>query len=735
MEVLYKKYAQEDVRAFVGIDPSVSFKNVLNALLASPRYRSTELTSTATLYSQYLDAALMTTGRRWERLTNGSALRARAAKEDPDNADEAKGISVRTFLPVLAERLFADARIVEYINDILIYWIGPMLLPRVDVLDWGGCTKKELIDRRIVTTEAVQTLELLAPQIQMRMDSFPVPNLEQAFYLPLPDEALVSEFATLLMTLDRWRLDDSWIPTVDKEKGSDRSYGPTYRIRAMVERFEEYTVPYITSALRLFYAFGHRQREVCREAYRFTEPRFRVIAEAELADEREFLSLPVHPLVSYFENLWRSGIVRSAAGNHPAIWVRQNVFEALKSGTVTAGDNHVGGEEGDAAIRYTCEGTSPLRSAYISRLSDGSTIPGPSGDCDGGNWGNWAYYRDANKHIAARWKGLEKNERCSWSFTPSDYLSALSTYSRLTDHRTSGARRLHWATVPADIGEFEILQADFCITDGEQLSRPVDQVLAGVTPIISLGDIRMRPLHPVIMRDFFAAKQTWGTLPVPGLTAIRGAARFERSVLLGAMYMGEPDAQELYAFSQDVNLEPLVAQAVKYYAELASTHFIGRLDSSQITIPTTLQGNIPKSEFEIWTQGDVASVRSRWTSLLSANLAGGLVREASRAMYFVRSSGALFNNRVPVELACSRSSDGRRSVAFSTMDGVLFSSYEEVGLAFITGDYSRHLSHNATEIDRLVSAIAPPRKVVEPDAQPLSPTTIAKSLVEGMSGG
>lgn len=532
------------------------------------------------------------------------------------------------FADLLLTSEVGQSKAVQALAPIIKNWLASLISPGVVRDDWGRCAFSDLTNTDgtglaahlgilpatgYPRTVAVNTLSLFTAA-------------EHAYMLPHHAADRVSAVALNLMRLDQHRFTFAMFAPPDKldfaiEK-RDRQFGDILSVKYILEALWAFSALYRTAAMRLIYGVSTRQRALGRAHYR---QRLNISTDAILMDdagESDFTSLPHHTLGRYLENVFATGQITTDVGTHDAIW-----YDVSTSISTWLGNAQSTLACGDAPAQIALHYEHHLQTLLASTAIGGTACAARA----------WEAHNGTDKVNDALQSTLQFTE--SIKGTP-----------RLLERMTAMANTLGWSSISGNIGTLDALGADFAITDGVMCSVPADQVLLGLTPCLSLGNIKARGLSIRFDTGFLAkGPPEVSILPLSGQVEVGASTDYvERIAIPVGMLIDEPSAEAVNTYS--LELTPL--------ARVTKAHYVTRMqvypvrDYLTITPPPD-QTLVVKTDWD--TYGFTGTIVANASSLekrgeLAATWNQALVNSgqavsANDSLFAVREDGQPFYSR------------------------------------------------------------------------------------------
>lgn len=462
--------------------------------------------------------------------------------------------------PDLASVVFAGEvgqnRAVEALNYVIKWFFAQLLVDGIGRDDWGSCVFKDITENSDATGLRAGTALLPAtgyPRSILLASTQFFPGAEKAHLIPHISSTAVSQLALLMMRLDMHKYRFSMFAPPEKDEHGidvrrDKLFGESAGLIATINKLWEFSALYRVSAARMIYAFHSRIREKNREQYRERISTAMDAYELDVAAEKEFLALPIHPLGSYIENAFKTGQVETQYGEHPALWASKK----------TVMKNFVYADAPAMGVDADCGDSSALFALnyerYLKDLMNANIL--------------------ADGCIARGWDVINSRSEADEQFeTVPSFMARIKGVKDLTASLTRFATELGWSAISADIGTLQPLGADFAYTDGVNCSRSVDAVLLGLTPCLSLGNIRARGLSIRFETAFGVGDDMprVSILPLHGIMDItQNGAYIERSAIPFGMVIAEDNVTSVNTYS--TNLSPFASKAKAYFQARMSSY-------------------------------------------------------------------------------------------------------------------------------------------------------------------
>lgn len=518
---------QQPVTIAQRVDFSQAYANVINATCKLARVGAIEPDVTMDKLSEIIDFSAMSR-EEWMRSV---FLKAGGAEASAGFAD------------LLLTSEVGQSKAVQALAPIIKNWLAALISTGVVRQDWGLCTFNDLAES--ARSGLAAHLGILPasgyPRTVLVNTASIFTAAQLAYMLPHQTADRVSAVALDLIRLDRHRFTFAMFAPPDTLEFSiekrDRQFGDMLSVKHILEALWTLSALYRTAAMRLIYSVSTRQRALGRAHY---AARLNIASDAMLMDEtgeKEFTSLPQHPLGSYFESVWATGQIATDLGTHEVIWYDTSTAVETWLGYAQS-PLECGDAPAQVALHYE---------TYLQGLATMSAFG--SGPC-----------------AARAWEGFKEKEQVNTVYqSPLQFTASIKGTPRLWDRMSAMAKVIGWSSLSGSIGTLDALGADFAITDGVMCSVPVDQVLLGLTPCLSLGNIKARGLALRFDSGFMKdGPPAVSVLPLLGkVEAGKTNENIERMAIPIGMVIDEPNVEYVNMFS--LGLTPIAQAAQAYF--------------------------------------------------------------------------------------------------------------------------------------------------------------------------
>lgn len=256
----------------------------------------------------------------------------------------------------------------------------------------------------------------------------------------------------------------------------------------------------------------------------------------------------------------------------------------------------------------------------------------------------------------------------------------------LHDQWNTFATQLGWSDVTMDVGPVRQKSARWILTDGINYGAPPAAGLLGITPVLSLGNLRSGGYMRRFQADFDAGEKPhieYWTMVVDGFQAATGSEQsYERLYHPAGMDMGEDSTEPVRV--DVLSSDPLIASVVEYFDRQSKTYV-----QQYYGDPTGTHDEFKATDWDGYAKNGSAEAAN---FALAAGYVGQ-VKPAKASDYRYRSR---FFHRFPVRRAVTP------DMLFFSTSGIMRRRLPQDGN--VVFDDTLEVMHSSADLEKLVSS-------------------------------
>lgn len=638
MRSIHGAALQQAALAVVPINPTRALGNVFTTICHLSRFAADEPSvDGATLRSLLTNT--LAPRRDWFSLALGGEWVKPEKMEEPLPKDAVRP-NYDSF-ELLFAKWYGNAEVLRYLHRVIKKMIVGLVGPARVRDDYGMCLMSKLIEGspEDANFTGFKQMWAIAPASgatrEMLKCDIAFQNPLRPFEAPHLGSRSVTALAHALMILDTWRIKGVMFTppeTIDNiDSRNLKMLGQGKVIEWIVSRFAAFGILYRLAAQRLLRSVHHRARIAARTLYRQRwGERHADIMAIDDASEADYNSkVPNHPLGTYLESAWSTGEVLIEVGRHDAIYFADQPALSEPDGRITNIREYLQQRKvPDACGDRELSTLAYLYESHLARLS----VYGRQTDwCASANWGWTGGDYPENQHLI-------------------EVLAALRSDPGLLTDVTNLARELGWGSLTGKLGTIDFLGADFALTDGDKSTVPMDQVVLGMTPLLSLGNRKALAITPHLSKGWHAATQGLSTVPFKGVVdVLKSKIHLERRYLPFSMCMGEEDVSPLNSINSEGSHDRVALEIRSHFSNKASKYINPFYRDLSPTPPAT-----SRVRQTVWDPVGTSRDDDKLPDNLIADWQSAIdsqAEDSSDLTMAIRTSGKPFNGRMFLGLA------------------------------------------------------------------------------------